>query len=268
LLHCHARKLSDVDSYSAPLIVDHRIYSQLYEMEAQHWWFRGRRAVIWALLGHAGVLDAPNGGAPLQILDAGCGTGRNLQEFGTLGEAIGVDASPTAVAFCHQHGLSGVRQARLEELPFEDDRFALTLAFDVVEHIENDGAALRELCRVTAPGGRLVLTVPMYKRLWSHHDDAHHHVRRYRPRDLRLRLTESGWRERFVTHFNTVLLPAIALVRASQRGRQQMERTDYELTPRWLNGALEVPLRVEAAAIRRGARLPAGVSLGVVCERP
>jgi SAM-dependent methyltransferase len=247
--------------------VDSRIYRQLYEMEDHHWWFRGRRAVIWALLGHAGVVSGPNGGPPLRVLDAGCGTGRNLQEFGALGEAVGVDASPTAVAFCHQHGLSGVREARLEELPFEDHAFGLVLAFDVIEHIEDDRAALRELYRVTGPRGQLVLTVPMYKRLWSHHDDAHQHVRRYRTRDLLLRLAESGWEPRFATHFNMVLLPAIALVRASQRGRQQMERTDYELTPRWLNGALEVPLRAEAAAIRRGARFPAGVSIGIVCRR-
>jgi len=245
--------------------VDYRIYEQLYEMEDRHWWFRGRRAVIWALLSRAGVDTERR--ERLRVLDAGCGTGRNLREFGVLGEITGVDVSPTAVGFCHDHGVTSARQAPIEALPFADASFDLVLAFDVIEHIDDDRSALRELARATDPRGRLVLTVPMYERLWSQHDETHQHMRRYRRKELLGRLSESGWRPRFTTHFNTLLLPAIAAVRASQNARRQMERTDYELTPRWLNRPLELPLRLEAAMIRRGVRLPAGVSIGVVCER-
>ena len=162
-------------------------YRELYELEDRHWWFRGRRAVIWALLARAGIDRAP------RLLDAGCGTGRNLVEFGPLGEAEGVDVSSEAVDFCRRRGLDGVRQATLEDLPFEGGRFDLTLATDVIEHLDDDRRALRELRRAARPGGRLLVTVPAYRWLWSQHDESMHHRRRYTERGLSDALKASGW---------------------------------------------------------------------------
>src|SRR4029079_13025367 len=120
--------------------------------------------------------------------DAGCGTGRNLAEFGALGTAAGVDPSPEAIAFCHRRGLREVSAAGLEQLPFGDAEFDLILATDVLEHIPHDEVAARELRRVAAPGALLMVTVPAYQWLWSHHDDSHHHQRRYTLPALRSRL--------------------------------------------------------------------------------
>ena len=113
------------------------------------------------------------------MLDAGCGTGRNLIEFGGLGEAEGVDFSADAVEFCRRRGIERVQQAVLEQLPFDDGRFDVVIATDVIEHLDDDRRALAELRRVTAPGGRLVVTVPAYTWLWSRHDESMHHRRRY-----------------------------------------------------------------------------------------
>jgi hypothetical protein len=109
--------------------------------------------------------------------------------------------------------------------------------------------------------------VPAYRWLWSQHDDSHHHLRRYTAGALRTRLAAAGWRPVLLTYFNSLLLPAIALVRTLARRRPPADgRTDYQLTGAVLNRMLELPMRAEAALIARGARFPAGVSIGVVCR--
>jgi SAM-dependent methyltransferase len=243
--------------------LEEQAYRQQFELENGHWWFEGRRAVMWALLHRAGVRDGA------RMLDAGCGTGRNLQEFGRLGPATGVDPSPEAIDFCRQRGIEGVTRGTIEHLEFPDGAFDLILATDVLEHLRDDRAALRELRRVAAPGATLLCTVPAYRWLWSGHDDEHHHFRRYTLRELRAALRAGGWRPLAGSYFNTVLLPPIAAVRLlARRSHRDPDggRPDLRLTPPALNGLLAQPMRAEAALIGRGLRLPAGVSIGVVAR--
>ena len=236
-------------------------FQEHWDMEDRHWWFRSRRRVIWALVHRAEIPPSP------RILDAGCGTGRNLAEFARLGPAEGVDISPQAVEFCQRRGLRGVRLAALEELPFEDGRFDLLLATDVIEHLPDEGPALAELRRVAAAGARLVITVPAYNWLWSKHDASWHHYRRYTRRLLRDRVRGHGWEPVVATYYYSAMLPPVALVRTLQRLRSNGTRkSDLHLSPRSLDRWLELPVRAEAALIRRGASLPAGVSLGMVCR--
>jgi SAM-dependent methyltransferase len=242
--------------------MDERAYAEMYELEEHHWWFRGRRALIWALLRRTDPVR------PSRVLDAGCGTGRNLVEFGTLGPAAGVDPSVDAVAFCRLRGLDNVHCAGLENLPFDADAFDLLLACDVLEHVEDDAGALAELHRVAAPGANLIITAPAYQWMWTEHDVQLHHVRRYTLRQLRARVDAAGWRVVHATYFNSILLPVVAAARLASRRSARRGHTDLDRTPAVLNRALELPLRWEAAVIGRGARLPAGVSLGLVCRRP
>jgi SAM-dependent methyltransferase len=236
------------------------VYQEHYDLEDRHWWFRARRRVLWALVRRAQISPSP------RILDAGCGTGRNLVEFGRLGPAEGVDLSAQAVEFCHRRGLLGVREAAVESLPFEDGRFDLIFATDVIEHIDDDAAALNELRRVAAPGARLIITVPAYNWLWSWHDTSWHHKRRYTKRLLRNRVSATGWEPRVETYFYATLLPPVALVRVLSRLRSDDNRkSDLHLSPGLLNRWLELPIHAEARLIERGVGLPAGVSLGMVC---
>ena len=221
-------------------------YAELAAVEDRHWWFRGRRALLRVLL--------PSGG---RLLDAGCGTGRNLVEFGP---GVGVDPAPEAVEACAARGLD-VRQASLEALPFEDASFDRLLAADVLEHVDDDARALRELRRVSAPGAVLVLTVPAHPRLWSAHDEALHHRRRYRRPELLARVRAAGWQPEVVTWWNCLLLPLVAVAR--MRGS---EGTDNDRTPGWADGVLLLPLRLEARLVRSGVRLPWGVSLALRCR--
>lgn len=248
----------------------HAIREQ-FELEDEHWWFSGRRAVIWSLLRRTGVGNGLAEPQPtLRVLDAGCGTGRNLIEFGRLGDARGVDASPDAVQLCLRRGIESVSVGRLESLPFPDGSFDLIFATDVIEHVDDDRAALSEMRRVCAPGGLLLATVPAYRWLWSEHDEANHHFRRYTLRRLRPRLRATGWEPLEWSYFNSTLLAPIAAFRLAARARPARAngRPDADLkpTPAAVNWLLEQPMRLEAALIARGAHLPAGVSIGVVCR--
>jgi SAM-dependent methyltransferase len=220
-------------------------YAEMAALEERHWWFRGRRRLLRVLL--------PAGG---RLLDAGCGTGGNLAAFG----GVGVDPAPEAVAACRARGLD-VRQAPVEALPFPEASFDVVLAADVLEHLDDDVAALRELRRVAAPGARLVVTVPAHPRLWSAHDEVLHHRRRYRRRELLDRLRAGGWDPVLVTWWNCLLLPLVAASRLARRGATS---ADHNLATGWR--ALELPLALEAWLLARGVRLPAGVSLAVVAQ--
>lgn len=236
-------------------------YRELYELEDRHWWFRSRRRVLWALVQRAGLPPSP------RILDAGCGTGRNLVEFGGLGSAEGVDFSAEAVEFCRRRGLEQVRRAALEELPFEAGRFDLVIAADVIEHLDDDRRALAELRRIAAPGGSLVATVPAYRWLWSSHDESLHHKRRYTAGRLAAALRDAGWEPELTTYFFSAILPGVAAVRTLRRAPAESNgESDLSLTSPSVGRLLELPSRAEAKLIASGARLPAGVSVGVVAR--
>ncbi len=230
--------------------------------DERHWWYRGRRRVLRAQLDR---LPIPPGA---RLLDAGCGSGRTLDELARRGRVSGVDTSPEAVAAARRRGHRDVRVARVEHLPFPDGTFDLVTCLDVVEHTPDDRATLAELRRVTRPGGLLVVTVPAYQALWSWHDVVNRHFRRYDSASLRAAAREAGWDVVRDTHFNSLLLAPAAAVRLAQRRRHAHPRSDLELTPPALDGLLELPLRLEAGLVRAGLRLPAGLSLLAVLRHP
>jgi SAM-dependent methyltransferase len=234
-------------------------YREQFELEDRHWWFRARRRVISSLLARAALPPSP------RILDAGCGTGRNLLEFGKLGRATGVDVSPQAVEFCRGRGVEDVRQAAVEDLPFDALSFDVLLATDVIEHVDDDMAVLRELRRVAADDARLILTVPAYQWLWSTHDESVHHRRRYTAGRLRERVLATGWAPTVETYFFSTVLPPVALLRTVRTRTGRSGKSDLALPPRPVNRLLELTVRGEARLIERGLRLPAGVSVGMVC---
>jgi hypothetical protein len=123
---------------------------------------------------------------------------------------------------------------------------------------------------VTRPGGFLLVTVPAYQGLWSYHDEANHHYRRYGRRMLRSSAVRAGWRVERMTSFNSVLLAPAAAVRLVQRrrGAHNGHSNDLAVGPAWLNDVLERPLALEASWLGRGHTLPAGLSLLAVLSKP
>jgi len=244
--------------------MDNALERSTFDIEERHWWYRGRRAVLDA------VLDGLALPAELRILDAGCGSGRNMVTLARRGAVTGVELATASLQVARERDVGAVVPGSLDEpLPFPDGAFELAVALDVLEHVEDDGAALRELARAIAPGGRLLVTVPQYGWLWGEHDVLAHHHRRYTRALLLGRAGAAGLRCERVTAFNTALLPAIAAVRLAQRARRRAQPgSDLDRTPQGVvNGALERVIRAEAALIRRGRDLPAGVSLLAVLRR-
>jgi SAM-dependent methyltransferase len=231
---------------------------QTHQAEDRHWWYRGRRTVLDGVI--AG-LDLPT---PARVLDAGCGSGRNMLELSRLGSVTGVELSETSVALARQRDAGEVISGSVLDMPFADDSFDLAVSLDVIEHLEDDLAALRELRRTVAPGGALLVTVPAYQWLWSGHDEINHHHRRYTRRTLQRVAEQAGWTQVRTTYFNSLLLPIAIVLRVLDRvNRAKTTETSLDLwiPPAPVNWLLERPLALEAALVGRGGRIPAGLSL-------
>jgi SAM-dependent methyltransferase len=236
----------------------------MLELDEHHWWYRGRRTIVRSEIDR---LELPPGA---QVLDAGCGSGRELLDLAAYGTVHGVELDPDAAAYAASRGLGEVRVGRVEELPWDAERFDLITCLDVLEHVPEDHRALVELRRVCKPGGWLLATVPAYPSLWSLHDRANHHYRRYSRGSLRDAVIAAGWELRRMTAFNSLLLAPAALVRFAQRRRypDSAYSPELELVPPWLNGLLERPLQAEARWLATGRTLPLGLSLMAVVKNP
>jgi SAM-dependent methyltransferase len=230
---------------------------QTHRAEDRHWWYQGRRRVLERAIARLGLPPRA------RILDAGCGSGRNMVELAHHGVVTGVELSGTSVQLARERGAGEVLEGSVMDMPFDDASFDLCLSLDVIEHLEDDLGALRELRRVTAPGGALLVTVPAYQWLWSGHDEINHHHRRYNRRTLLAAAEGAGWRVESSAHFNSLLLPVAILLRAMERFRPSTTKSSLDLwvPPAPLNWALRQPLNLEAAVIGRGGSIPAGLSL-------
>jgi len=240
-------------------------YEIMYANEDVHWWFQGTRTVI---LDYSRMSGSQSEESVPKVLDVGCGTGATLVALAEVADVTGIELDAGAVAFCRERGLEQVVEGSAESLPFSDGAFDMVFALDVIEHLDDDEAGLREFLRVLKPGGKLVVTVPAYQFLWSQHDEALHHRRRYtRPQLLRA-LQSAEFHIDRASYYNTLLFPLVAGVRLMQRlvGTNGPAKSDVSLPPRWLNGLLYTLLASERFALR-GFRLPFGVSLIAIASK-
>ena len=249
---------SDVNSAANPLpreMMEHT-YPILFRVEQTHWWHIGRRRIL------AGFVEAicrqVTDRRP-RILDVGCGTGANLIMLSKYGDAEGVDISEDALAFCRERGLDKVRLGAGEELPYEDGTFDLVTAFDVVEHMDDDLAGLREMRRVLRPGGRVLLFVPTFMFLWGVQDDVSNHRRRYRLSQLRRVLEQAGFEIERMTYANITFFLPILLVRKLMRLTGIKTESENTINVSALNGVLGRMLGAESWFLRY-INLPFGVS--------
>ena len=240
---------------------------ELRASEDEHWWFRARRRALRPLVQTALELAPPG-----PVLDLGCGTGGNLAHLfgGTRRTLLGLDREPVALAHCarrtaHVSGPDAWKLLRAEgcRLPLADGSVAVISAFDLLEHLPDDAACLREIARVLAPGGQLIASVPAWPALWSAHDEALSHVRRYARGELEQRLAGAGLELERRRGFNLLLLPPIALVRWLRR---DANGTDFRPTSPLASTALAALFAVERA-LQRCLGLPLGLSLCVRARR-
>lgn len=241
--------------------MERHVYARMAEIDRDHWWFVGRRRIVAALIDRF----RPRPG-PLTILEVGAGTGSNiemLQRFGTV-EAIEPDDEARAFAE-GRTGLTLKGGYLPDGVRLEDGRYDLIVLLDVLEHIPEDRAALASLAAKLAPGGRLLLTVPALPALWSGHDVAHHHQRRYTRKALEKVVRASGFEPIHRSAFNSLLLPAVVGVRAINKLLGRKGGDDDSLPPPPLNRLLAKLFGGEAYLTVKGW-LPLGVSMALVAE--
>lgn len=210
-------------------------------------------------------------GASAAVLDAGCGTGGLIRRLAPRHPGwrwTGLDASPLACGFARTRVPTGVavEEATVERLPFADAVFDAVVSADVLYHVDDDLAALREFRRVLKPGGHVVLNVPAHRWLFSYHDVAVHARRRYELRELREKLSAAGFAAGGETHWNAVLLPLVVVRRkflpAPPGG------SDVALWPAWQETLFAAAMSVERAWLRHVGALPCGTSILAVARRP
>jgi SAM-dependent methyltransferase len=240
-------------------------FSELARLEAGNFWFRARnRLILWALARYFPVAR--------NMLEVGCGTGFVLAGIAGSRPTLHMTGSEVAtegLAFAAQR-VPAARLIQMDALaiPFHAE-FDVAGAFDVIEHIADDRAVLRQLHAALAPGGGLILTVPQHPTLWSEYDARAGHVRRYRRAELREKVAEAGLEIIRMTSFVSLLLPLMFLSRLAQRAPKAHydPLAELRIAP-WLNRILESALGVERALIRAGISFPAGGSLLLVARKP
>jgi SAM-dependent methyltransferase len=229
------------------------------EEDRRHWWFRGRLAVLQAVLRRVVTTR------PTRLLELGCGSGNVLEALAEFGEAVGMECDPRLIAAARARGLDVRPGALPGDLVVPEDWAHVVLLLDVLEHLDEEAAALATARRALAEGGRLVVTVPAYRWLWSGHDVILGHRRRYGAGQLRGLLEAAGFRVEWVSHFNTVLFAPLLGVRLWKRLRGA---TGHDLVRPGapLNSLLERCFALERHLVPRIA-LPFGASLVAVARR-
>lgn len=237
------------------------VYDRMAAQEQVHWWFVGRRAIIRALIEREVKL-----GRDARILEAGCGTGGNLELLSRYGQIEGFEFDPEARRLATNTGFPVSLGALPDQVAEPDAAYDLVGLFDVLEHVENDVAALETLGRKLKAGGSLLITVPAMPWLWSSHDTTHHHYRRYTARSLRRVIAAAGQRAVNVGYFNTLLFP-LAAVHRGLNGLFGAEEATDEIPARGLNALLSAIFRFERHWVGR-VPVPFGLSLFAVVRAP
>src|ERR1051325_2823751 len=222
-------------------------YPILFRVEQTHWWHIGRRRILADFV--AAICRQVMDRRP-RILDVGCGTGANLLMLSKYGDAEGVDISEDALAFCRERGLDKVKLGAGEELPYENGTFDLVTALDVVEHMDDDLAGLKEMRRVLRPAGRVLLFVPTFMFLWGLQDDVSHHRRRYRLSQLRRVLEQAGFEIERTTYANITFFLPILVIRKLMRLTGIKTESENSINVPALNGILGGLLGAESWILR------------------
>ncbi len=237
-------------------------YRRMADLEGVQWWYAGMRRIARALL----TPLLPAGVKGRRVLDAGCGTGWNLQDLSIFGDTYGVDLSPLAVITTRRRG-GRVAQGNLLGLPYASSSFDVVTSFDVLYHawVVDDAQAVRELARVLKPGGLMLVKVPALKILWGAHDEAVHSRHRYTRGELERLLESAELKVVRATYANSLLFPVLLSRRFLDRALNR-HGSDVALLPPFLESLFGGLLSIEAGLLR-GLNLPIGASVFAVARK-
>ena len=232
-------------------------YQKMIELEEEHWWFVARRNILNKVINSFCKNKA-------SILEIGCGSGGNLEMLSKFGRLNAIEFDDEARNVAINKKICTVSKGLLPELSMESTSDIICL-FDVLEHIEDDNAALKNIHQLLKTDGLLVLSVPAYMFLWSHHDDASQHKRRYTSKQLKEILTKNGFCIKYSSYFNFFLFPLIAILRFLKIGSSH-EKNDIKKHSLVVNGLLKFIFNLEKFLLPV-IKLPFGVSIVFVAQK-
>jgi SAM-dependent methyltransferase len=242
--------------------MERAVFDRMAELDQEHWWFLARRRILDQVIAR---IVRPFEGA--RVLEVGCGTGHNLAMLGRFGTIEACELDKCARALASKRLGKRVKDARLPDLSmFDRNGFDLVALLDVLEHVPDDIGSLRAIHRRLKPGGALLLTVPANPWMWSAHDVAHHHFRRYTRAGLSRLFMQAGFEVQLLSYFNSLLYPPIAAVRLLNKARGHGSADDA-LPGATVNALLNGVFGLEAGLVGR-VPMPFGVSLVAVVRRP
>ena len=235
------------------------VYEKMAELDERHWWYCARREILAALIRR--VVRPP---ADAAVLEIGCGTGHNLAMLGQFGRVDALELDGQARGVAEKRLGRRIMGAPLPELAgVPEQHYDFVGAFDVIEHIDDDAAAVASIAKRLKPGGKFVMTVPAHQWMWSAHDTINHHKRRYSKRGLRKLIDDSPLTLDRLGYFNSLLFP-LAIARRLSPLREK-EGDELSLPPAPLNAALRSAFAAERHLVGR-LPLPPGLSLFAVAS--
>lgn len=244
-------------------LMDKNLYEIFFQIQKKHWWFVARKNI---------VLDFIHRYLPAtkkpKILDIGCGSGLMLNALEEIGQVSGMDMSDDAINFSKKIFSGQVEKGFLpDNLPYPINNFDLVIALDVIEHVEDDVAALMKIHTHMTVGGKAVITVPANMLLWSEHDVINEHKRRYNLKELKSKLLASGFVIEKISYYNTLLFPIVLTVRTINNVLHRKDESDMIMPNPILNSILKNIFVLEKY-ILRFCNLPHfGVSLIAVVRK-
>jgi ubiquinone/menaquinone biosynthesis C-methylase UbiE len=241
-------------------------FVKMDEQSSSHWWYEIRRE----LLKYAFNTRFP-GASGLKILDLASACGDNFVVCSKYGSIYGIDISSHAIGYCRHKGISTIIQGDVQHLPFKSDAYDVVIALDVFEHLEDDIASMKEIRRVLKDEGILIFNTPACMSLFSYHDKAFHHVRRYAAGELKNKLNSAGLPVKFITYWSFFIFPAVFAVRklfkyGEKSGNEAVSDFHISMSP-LTEKILRFLGRVELALIKRNIPLFFGVSLFGITQK-
>jgi SAM-dependent methyltransferase len=236
-------------------------YLKLDRLEKEHWFYAGKREIVryWIQKLHPLLPGS-------FLVDCGAGTGCFAAEMQSICNVLAVDDHEESLRIATANlGSEHVRRGSCLALPVPEVSVDCLTALDVLEHVENDSAAIAEFSRVIRPGGIVVITVPALQALWSDWDLSLHHWRRYNRQSFLRLLTHPLFALEHWNFINVLALPAIYLSRKLRAITGASGRAEDVIPPKWLNVFLRKTFT--GLANQEQVRFPFGVGLLAVLRR-
>lgn len=237
------------------------LYDEMYQLEEKHWWFKSKRKIILELI------NQELSGTENEILDCGCGCGCLLKYLKIYGNVKGIDYSARALAYSKKNFDGDLVQSDLlKKVELPDESVDLAIALDVIEHLEDDELGLKNIRRVLKTNGKLLVTVPAFKQLWSYHDVEHMHKRRYTIKQLERVLKKSGYSIAYISYYNFWLFLPIYVARKIKNKINDCE-SDASMPSPFVNFLLEKIFSTETFLCRHRVKMPVGVSIIAIVNK-